>query len=164
MTDSVPLDHFHDTLERSGVQEGLHLLNDRVPHRYTAVYQLEGNLLRNLYLHDKQGEVRPEFLAEVDMGTSFCQFVLRDGCFLTDNSAFDTRLDGHPYQGVMVAYHGVPLLGNDGRLTGTLCHFDTVPRGLSNEEFAYLQRAARVLPAYVPSFSSPPGGVRAAPR
>lgn len=146
----TPIDDFSDTLRHHGVQQALQLLNNRVLHRYTAVYALDGSILRNIYMYDKQGEVRPDFLAEVDIGVSFCQFVLRDGCFLTENSAADTRLDGHPYQGVMVAYHGVPLVGDDGALNGTLCHFDTVTRGLSNEEFEHLQKAARILPAYVP--------------
>ena len=140
---------FSDALQRAGVDEALRVLNQRVPHRYTAVYQLDGTVLRNLFLYDKQGEIRPEYLAEVDMGDSFCQFVLREGAFLTDNSAFDRRLDGHPYQGKMVAYHGVPVAGPDGRLLGTLCHFDTEPRGLVSEEFACLERAARLLPAYI---------------
>lgn len=138
-----------DRLQRHGVQAGLDFLNSRVLHRYTAVYALNGTTLRNLYISDKQGEVRPDFLAEVDMGSSFCQFVLREGYFLTGDSARDARLNGHPYQAVMVAYHGVPLMGSDGVLSGTLCHFDTVQRELSGEEFEYLQQAARILPAYV---------------
>lgn len=55
-----------------------------------------------MLLHDKAGEIRPELLAEVSMADSFCQFVLRDGVFRTDDSASDARLKGHPYQGVVV--------------------------------------------------------------
>lgn len=140
---------FDDVLRRHGVAAALGRLNARVPHRYTAVYRLDSGKLKNLFLHDKTGQARPEYLAEVDLGTSFCQFVLRDGFFKTENSATDTRLDGHPYQGVMVSYHGVPLLDNSGELFGSLCHFDTEERGLSSVEFDFLQQAARVLPGYV---------------
>ena len=144
-----PLEDFVDALESQGVASALQVLNARVAHRYTAVYELDGNLLRNLFLYDKAGEVRPQYLAEVDMGMSFCQFVLRDGTFLTDNSAFDSRLDGHPYKGVMVAYHGVPMTGPGGDLVGTLCHFDVEPRGLTSLEFECLQQAAQLLPAHL---------------
>lgn len=140
---------FSSLLRRDGVAGALKALNARVPHRYTAVYRLQGTSLKNLFLHDKLGEATPEYLAEVDLGHSFCQFVLREGYFLTDNSANDRRLDGHPYQGLMVSYHGVPLLDNSGELFGSLCHFDVEPRGLSTEEFDFLQKAARVLPGYL---------------
>lgn len=144
-----PFDDFVQALETGGVAQALRVLNMRVAHRYTAIYELDGKLLRNLFLHDKAGEMRPQYLAEVDMGMSFCQFVLRDGAFLTDDSAQDDRLDGHPYKGVMMAYHGVPLTGIEGTLVGTLCHFDVESRGLPGEEFEFLQKAARLLPAHV---------------
>lgn len=129
---------------------GLEYLNERVPHRFTAVYRLAGDHLRNLYLHDKQGEVVPEFLKVVPFEHSFCQFVLRDGIFLTSDSATDRRLDGHPYQGVMVTYHGVPLLDNRGELFGTMCHFDVVSYELPDAELELLRLAARALPRYLP--------------
>lgn len=148
-TTPAPLAEFTEALELQGVEAALAVLNTRVAHRYTAIYQLDGNVLRNLFLYDKAGETLPQHLAAVDMGMSFCQFVLRDGAFLTDNSAFDSRLDGHPYKGVMVAYHGVPMTSAEGDLVGTLCHFDVEPRGLTSGEFECLQTAAQLLPARV---------------
>ena len=127
----------------------LEFLNARVPHRYTGIYRLADGQLHNLDLHDKQGEVRPDFLAIVPFEDSFCQFVLRDGVFLSDDTGTDRRLDGHKYQGALLAYHGVPLLDNRGELFGTLCHFDTVSHGLSEDELSVMQQAARMLPAYL---------------
>jgi GAF domain-containing protein len=94
--------------------------------------------------------VVPEFLKVVPFEHSFCQFVLRDGIFLTSDSAADRRLDGHPYQGVMVTYHGVPLLDNPGELFGTMCHFDVVSYELPDAELELLRLAARELPRYLP--------------
>lgn len=127
----------------------LDFLNQRVPHRYSAVYALAGGHLRNLFLYDKRGEVVPEFLQVVPFEHSFCQFVLRDGIFLTDDSGSDVRLDGHPYQGVMVSYHGVPLLDNRSEVFGTLCHFDVVSYDLPESELELLRLAARELPRYL---------------
>ena len=127
----------------------LDYLNARVPHRYTAIYRLADGHLHNVDLYDKQGEMRPDFLAVVPLEDSFCQFVLRNGSLLCDDSRHEPLLDGHKYQGAMLAYHGVPLLDDHGELFGTLCHFDTVSHGLSDEELQILHGAARILPAYL---------------
>jgi GAF domain-containing protein len=135
-------------LDTQGAAAALAFLNAGVKHRYSAVYRLEGGKLKNVLLHDKAGEIRPDFLAEVALETSFCQFVIRDGHFQTSDSGTDHRLDGHPYQGVMVSYHGVPiLLGAE--IWGTLCHFDLEPLPLSDEEFELLRGAATVVPGFV---------------
>jgi GAF domain-containing protein len=136
---------FVELSRREGLAAGLEQLNQRVPHRYTAVYRLQGDVLRNIELVDKVREIKPEFLAEVPLGTSFCQYVLRDGLFLTSNSAQDDRLDGHPYQGVMVAYHGVPIMDSTGALFGSLCHFDVQEQPLSDLEFEHLKAIAQVI-------------------
>jgi len=141
---------FSTALTGQGAASALAYLNAGVPHRYSALYRVGDGILRNLLLHDKLGEMRPEFLAAVPFESSFCQFVLRDGSFRTDDSGTDARLDGHPYQGVMVSYHGVPLIGNSGELIGTLCHFDVAQHGISDEEFALLQRAGCAFPPYLP--------------
>ncbi|MBS0343300.1 MAG: guanylate cyclase [Proteobacteria bacterium] len=121
-------------------------LNNGVPHRYTAVYRFDGDLLRNALLHDKLDQVRPDFLLAVPFKHSFCQFVLRDQMFRTEDSRQDRRLDGNPYQGVVISYHSVPLtLPDDGSMWGTLSHFDMHSVALPDEEFTLLQGAASLL-------------------
>lgn len=142
-------DALMDVASGGGVRALLARLNQRVPHRYTAIYRLDGEMLRCVHLVDKTGAVQPGFLAEVSLQDSFCQFVFRDGIFQTENSAFDHRLDGHPYQGVVVSYHAIPLVAEGQMLFGTLCHLDTVPRALPDPELVLLQRVAAALPAYL---------------
>ena len=144
-----PLADFTRILGAEGILAGLAFLNDRVTHRCTAIYRLEGQTVRNLYLFDREGNLLPESLGVVPLGHSFCQHVLRDGSFLTEDTSKDSRVDGSPYKGVVVAYHGLPLLDGRGELFGTLCHFDFVPRPLPDGEFEFLQKAARVLPAFL---------------
>jgi GAF domain-containing protein len=139
------LEQLRSALNEAGIEGGLRFLNQPVEHRYTALYRLHDSTLRNVGLYDKVGEVKPEYLAEVPLEVSFCQFVLRDGRFLTNDSSLDDRLHGHPYQGVMMAYHGVPVRDQQGGLYGTLCHFDLVQRTLSDEDFEMLQQAATLL-------------------
>ena len=136
-------------ISADGVFAGIRYLNGRVPHRCTAIYKLEDNTVRCLYLHDKQGELTPAFLAVVPLDDSYCQFVLRDGYFGSDNTPDDRRLDGNPHQGVIVSYHGVPIVDAAGKLFGTLCHFDMVPHTLADDEFAFFQMASAVFTPYL---------------
>lgn len=151
---SRPIGVVNDYVEvatQEGIAAVLVELNRRVPHRYTAVYRLEdGQLLRNVELVDKANEVRPEFLAKVPLETSFCQFVLRQGRFLTDDSSLDDRLNGHPYKGLMMAYHGVPVVDDGGSLIGTLCHFDVQSQPLTDKEFAHIEAVAKVIHPFLP--------------
>jgi hypothetical protein len=132
-----------------GVAAGLDWLNTGVPHRFSAIYRCEGALLRNEVLCDKRGAMRPEFLLAVPFEVSFCRFALRDGAFRTDNSGADERLRGHPYRGLVVSCHSVPLTTKEGGLWGTLSHFDTEVTHLDDDEFTLLQAAARELPAFL---------------
>lgn len=149
MKDNFALSGFKDALQGSGLNAGLILLNKRVAHRFTAVYRLDNGIMRNVAVVDKQGEVVPQSLLEVPLEHSFCQFVLKDGSFMTQNSADEGRLQGHIYKGVLNSYVGLPLTTNNGDLFGTFCHFDFPPQEIVDEEFEFLQTAVRLLPAYV---------------
>ena len=138
---------FANILTALSAPAALAYLNAGVPHRYSAIYRLQDSVFENIYLHDKQGDVIPEFLAVVPSEVSFCQFVLRDAAFRTDDSAADRRLDRHKYQGVVASYHGVPILDETGELAGPLCHFDVVAHPLSETGFELLEHAGRAFPA-----------------
>jgi GAF domain-containing protein len=125
------------------------MLNHRVPHRFTAIYRLIGQALYNVATVDKHLHLEPLDLKVVPLKDSFCQFVLRDGLFLTRESGSDARLDGHPYSGVVGCYVGVPVRNRDGKVAGTLCHFDLESHEVSDDEYLLLDRAARLMPAFL---------------
>jgi GAF domain-containing protein len=135
-------------LRTEGLHAGLKFLNERVPYRFTAVYRLDELMLRVVDMVDKDG-LNDMKLEAVPLSDSFCQFTLRDGRFLTASSATDTRLDGHPYQGVVESYVGLPLTGADGRLFGTFCHYDLASRPVNDDEYTFLTQVAAVLPRYL---------------
>lgn len=135
--------------QAGGIDAGLRAMNAGVAHRYSGIFALDGELLRNTHMFDKLGELKPEALEVVVLKDSFCQIALREGFFLTDNTRDDRRLDYSPFQGVVMAYHGVPVLNDRGELHGTLCHFDLVAQTISDEELACLQFTARLLPSYL---------------
>ena len=115
------IEKFSEIHQAEGALEALRYLNNGVSHRYTAVYELLPNVLKNVALFDKAGEVQPDFLAEVPFEDSFCKFVVRDGLFRTVDSALDSRLNGHPYQGVVICHHGAPIVWRKA-VRGTICH------------------------------------------
>ena len=138
------LAQFRLAFDSGGLYGALRYLNARTTFRYTAIYRLDGQMMRNIYLYDRQGE-NPTSLSEVPLGDSFCQFVMRDNGFNTVNSANDARLLGHPYQGVMNSYFGLPLSRKAGTIYGTLCHFDVEPMMIPDSEILLLEAVSPVL-------------------
>ncbi len=139
-----PLAGFHEAFEHGGLHGALRFLNARTTFRYSAIYRLDGQMMRNIFLYDRQGE-NPTNLSEVPLGDSFCQFVLRDNGFNTINSAEDARLQGHPFQGILNAYFGLPLSRKAGTIYGTFCHFDVQPMDIPDSEIALLQAVSPLL-------------------
>jgi hypothetical protein len=146
---ATALAEVESALLHGGLAAALTVLNRRVPHRFTAVYRLVGQSLHNVATADKHLHLDPLDLKVVPLKDSFCQFVLRDGLFLTRESGSDVRLDGHPYSGVVGCYVGVPVRSRDGKLAGTLCHFDVESHDVTDDEYLLLDRAARLMPAFL---------------
>lgn len=144
-----PMDAFTRVLRDEGVNAALRYLNGRVEHRCTAIYRLRDMTVANLYLYDRLGQLLPESLAVVPLGDSFCQHALRDGALRISDSRESDQVTGSPFKGVVIAYHGLPLVGRDGNLFGTLCHFDFEPRTLPDAEFDFLQKVVRLLPQHL---------------
>ena len=136
------LAQFHRAVECGGLYGALHYLNARTSFRYTAIYRLDGQMMRNIFLYDRQGE-NPTSLSEVPLGDSFCQFVLRDNGFNTVNSANDARLLGNPYQGVLNSYYGLPLSRKAGTIYGTFAISTSCPWRFPPAKLPCLKQSAR---------------------
>lgn len=136
-------------LAAGGLQEVVRFLNTRVPHRYTAVHRLVIDQVASLAIHDQAGGDVTPLRITVDRGHSFCQYAIANGCFFTENSVNDPRLDGHVAQGRIASYHGVALFDDQGRAFGALCHFDLTPRFLAAAELEEMTLAASEIAAYL---------------
>lgn len=139
---------FRAALENAGVPASLAVLNGGIAHRYTGIFRLDGDVLTNVHLYDKQGGPVPPALRSVVLTDSFCQVVLREGELRMDDSTHDPRVASSPFRGEVQAYHGVPIVDAAGQLVGTLCHFDVQQHTLDDDEFQCLQQAARLLGAH----------------
>ncbi|MDB5939132.1 MAG: guanylate cyclase, partial [Polaromonas sp.] len=65
------LAQFRLAFERGGLLGALGYLNARTSFRFTAIYRLDGQMMRNIHLYDRLGEY-PVSLSEVPLGESFC--------------------------------------------------------------------------------------------
>lgn len=157
MTPTSALDELQRCLNAGGLSAGLEFLNKRVLHRFTAVYQFEGDAFKLMAMFDKLHEAVPDLLGFVPFDESFCQYSVGLGQFVTSDSMEDHRLDGHIHQATVASYVGLPLTRPQGGLYGSLCHFDLVRQRISDPEFAFLQEATPVVAQYLPLATAPAG-------
>lgn len=129
---------------KHGLKAGLVFLNERVPRRYTSVYRLAHDRLRRLAFVDKWGGSGLA-LADVPFKDSFCEMAMEDGNLVVTDSATDARLQGHPNPAGLTSYVGLPLAAGPGELFGSFCHYDICSRPISDEEFVFLEQAAKLL-------------------
>jgi GAF domain-containing protein len=127
------VEKFKATLKADGLRVSMQWLNDRVPYRYTAIFAFDGDILRNLCLIDKENS-EIDRCADQPITDSYCIYIHRSGeAFSLEESLGDSRADGHPKQRSYRCYYGIPLLGPNGKLLGTVCHFDTAPIGVTED-------------------------------
>ena len=138
------LAEFQQATENGGLAGALRYLNARTAYRYTAIYRLDGQMMRNIHIYDRQGASTAD-LSEVPLGDSFCQFVIAENGFSTANSATDDRLLGHAYRGILNAYFGLPLSRKAGSIYGTFCHFDFKAIQLPDSEIPLIEAVSSLL-------------------
>ena len=143
------LAHLRRVLDGEGIDGALAFLNARVPHRFTAIFRLQGQTLRLIHFHDKAGGPPLEVARSVPLDMSLCQFALRQGSFVTADAPSNEKSKDSAMSLVMRSYVGLPLQGPAGQLIGTFCHFDTSSQELPEGEFEFLQAAVRLLPGYL---------------
>jgi GAF domain-containing protein len=118
---------FKARLRSDGLWTAMKWLNQSAPYRFTAVFAFEGDSLRNVCLVDKKN---PDITSCSDqpIADSYCVYIHLSGeRFDVEHAILDKRVEGHPKQRTFQCYYGIPLFGRDGRVIGTVCHFDTEP-------------------------------------
>jgi len=122
---------FKARMSGEGLWSALRWLNSGVPYRYSAVFALSGETLHNLCLVDKT-DSGVTGCPDQPLTESYCLYVRRFGTsFGVTEARVDSRVTGHPKREAYQCYFGVPLYGRDGKMVGTVCHFDTAPRDLT---------------------------------
>ena len=120
-------------------------LNHLTEHRFSALYRFENERLRNLYFYDR---LHPEIemTDEIPVTASYCVFLRETGqLFHTSDALRDERVRSHPQREKIHAYCGVPVLDAQGKLFGSICHFDYQPRIIADEDVDLMEAVALML-------------------
>jgi GAF domain-containing protein len=128
-----------------GPRAVLTYLNGLTDHRFTALYRFDVEQLRNVYFFDRD---RPqvETCPDIPVMASYCVFVRSsNNTFVTLDSMVDERVAGHPKRLEVRSYCGVPLVNEDGRAFGTICHFDARPLSISDQNVELMEAIAPLL-------------------
>lgn len=139
------------SVQDGGIRGGLRYLNSLTEHRYSALYRFEGEVSSALFFYDREN---PDVASAdaVPLSASYCVFVRDEARAVAIDDALSDAAErrerlapGKPRETVR-SYCGVPLLGMNGAVIGSICHFDLVPRppvGVRHVEL--MQRLARML-------------------
>lgn len=115
---------FKSHLRESGLQSAMRWLNGTVPYRFSAVFAFDGDTLNNVCLVDK-GDPGVTQCPSLPISDSYCVYIQRSAQqFIVEDSQNDNRVEAHPKQASFHSYYGVPLFSENGKMLGTVCHFD----------------------------------------
>ena len=138
---------FHARLQAEGVRAALAELVARTDYRFIAIFRFEGGKASAAVYYDRENPGQ-RLADEVPEVATYCCYV-RDsrGVFTTADALIDQRLDNHAARDVVRSYCGVPVMDPEGKLLGTLCHYDLVPRDPAQLDLELLLQVASTLAA-----------------
>lgn len=130
-------------------------LNNRVPYRFTAIFAFDGDMLHNVCLVDKSN---PEIsrCSDQPITESYCMYIHRTSqTFSVEEAPMDERVAAHPKRKSFQCYYGIPLFDSNGKMLGTVCHFDLMPVRVTEEVATVLDDLAPVIAGAAFSKASP---------
>lgn len=124
---------FEGTLQEQGLFGALRYLNSTTEYRFTGIYRFESSWVRSILLFDR-GNPHLQIGKDVPLLDSYCMLTAQDGVSCTiEDAQSDPRLFHHAARESVLSYYAVHLVDPEGRSWGTLCHFDFVPRRVTDE-------------------------------
>lgn len=141
---------FRAELGAGGMHRALAFLNARARYRFTGVYRVDPPLLHNEHLFDRENPSLSLGGDITELDRTYCGIVAATCApFASDDAQTDSRLHDHASRDSVVSYIGVPVRTEDGRIFGTLCHFDVRPRMLPAGELPVLESIASFLSGWL---------------
>lgn len=137
--------NFAELLSQYNLHAALTYLNSRTPHRFTAIYKYDGEVLRNLCLVDKYD---PEVKLGVNalLVNTYCS---RLSTQLSLNMLAHIPNDYPKVAGFVEAYGGVLISDENGNPFGSLCHFDSKRCEVNRNDMPLLKQAAPLIYKYL---------------
>ena len=128
-----------------GVRSAIAFLNSLTLHRFTSLYRFDEATLRNITFFDREN---PDATSceDIPVEASYCVFIRNSGTkFLVPDAPHDERVREHPKRATVLCYCGVPLLDADGKMFGSICHFDLNSGIITEQDVQLLEHMARLL-------------------
>lgn len=146
MADNVEsLRELRAILGSQGIRAAIIFLNGLTQHRFTALYRFDKETLHNLVFFDRENPTQ-ELTPDIPVMASYCVFVRSSrSTFTTPDSLHDDRVRDHPKRQEVQSYCGIPLLDENGKMFGTICHFDFRPIAISDATVELLEAVAPLL-------------------
>ncbi|HEX8373388.1 MAG TPA: GAF domain-containing protein [Chthoniobacterales bacterium] len=138
------LPQLKQAFDKGGPRDALIFLNSLTNHRFTSLYRFDDEMLRNVVFYDSE-HPDLEQCDDIPVLASYCVFVRDSGAtFMTLDTQCDERVSHHPKRNSVQSYCGVPLLDVDGKMFGTICHFDFKPGRIENLDVELLEYMAEL--------------------
>lgn len=116
--------------------------------RFTGMYRIEGDTIYGIDTFDRQHPAEAIPVGAPAM-TSYCLGVFEsDAPFATTDSLLDPRLATHVSRETWRSYAGVPMRTPEGRLFGTICHYDHFPSRMAAADVDLLLASAPILAVF----------------
>jgi CheY-like chemotaxis protein len=128
---------------RANVRAALQRCNASTDYRFTSLFRFDGADLTSVWSYDRHDPECDEFPLDATVDGSYCRHVRDTGMpFVVEDSERDVRVNAHSKRDIVRAYCGHPVRDGQGRVWGSLCHFDESPRRAGGA-VAALEREAR---------------------
>jgi GAF domain-containing protein len=132
-------------LASGGSRAALAYLNSLTSQRFSSLFRFDGEHLRSVTFYDREAPEQ-ESCDTIPVLASYCVFVRDSGTrFATTAALEDRRLDGHAKQAHVQSYCGVPLRDREGRMFGSVCHFDFSPGSIAERDVSLMEELADLL-------------------
>lgn len=136
---------FTKLLEAHGLRYALYSILRLTDYRCVSVFRLHDGMIRSLAHVDREDLAVQETTLSAESASYCCYVRTEGGPFTIVDSLLDPRVEGHDKQQTLRAYCGVPITSADGRLLGTLCHYDLVPRDPAQLNAALLAQVSSAI-------------------
>lgn len=133
-----------DAMNNAGLEYGLRLLNATSSYRFTAIHRLCPDAMYRHSFCDRDSPDARYVPSSIPFEATYCTYpVSLCDVVVIQDAMTDRKLKDHPLCKAVRAYLGVPLITDDGKAMGTLCHFHFEPVSPTDEERALIQDIAR---------------------
>lgn len=133
---------FRKLLDAHGLRYALYSLLRLTDYRFISVFRLHDGMISSVAHVDREDLSVQETALSPETASYCCYVRTEEGPFTIVDALLDPRVEGHGKQQALRAYCGVPVTSGDGRLLGTLCHYDVVPRDPAQLDAALLAQVA----------------------